>query len=175
MLTTKLESKTMIESDVFVEALQQMGVNFFTGVPDSILGGIIEELMTRRLYTPAVREDEAVAMAAGAYMGGMIPAVLMQNSGLGTSLNALISLNVIYRQPCILLVSWRGFQGKDAPEHLVMGETMPQLLDIMKIPHRTLGEQTMMEDLKWVSQTSMKQRTPVALLIKKGVVRALHP
>ena len=115
----------MIESDAFVQALQDMGVNFFTGVPDSILGGIIAELIDRRLYTPAVREDEAVAMAAGAYMGGKIPAVLMQNSGLGTSLNTLISLNVIYRQPCILIVSWRGQGGKDAPEHLVMGEVMP--------------------------------------------------
>ena len=82
----------MIESDAFVQALQDIGVDFFTGVPDSILGGIIAELMERRLYTPAVREDEAVAMAAGAYMAGKIPAVLMQNSGLGTSLNTLISL-----------------------------------------------------------------------------------
>ena len=48
----------MIESDAFVQALQDMGVNFFTGVPDSILGGIIAELIDRRLYTPAVREDE---------------------------------------------------------------------------------------------------------------------
>ncbi|MCC2640838.1 MAG: comD [Nitrospira sp.] len=165
----------MIDSDVFVQALQDMGVDFFSGVPDSILGGIIEELMTRRLYTPAVREDEAVAMAAGAYMGGKTPAVLMQNSGLGTSLNALISLNMMYQQPCILIVSWRGFQGKDAPEHLVMGETMPQLLDTMKIPHRTLSEQTMMDDFRWVGQTFMKQRIPVALLIKKGIVKGLHP
>jgi sulfopyruvate decarboxylase alpha subunit len=130
--------RSVIESDVFVQTMQDMGVNFFTGVPDSILGGIIAELMNRRLYTPAVREDEAVGMAAGAYMAGKTPAVLMQNSGLGTSLNALISLNMIYQQPCILIVSWRGQGGKDAPEHLVMGEVMPQLLDTVKIPHRTL-------------------------------------
>jgi sulfopyruvate decarboxylase alpha subunit len=165
----------MIQSDVLVQAFQDMGVDFFTGVPDSMLGGIIAELMTRQVYTPAVREDEAVAMAAGAYMAGKIPAVLMQNSGLGTSLNALISLHLIYRQPCVLIVSWRGFQGKDAPEHLVMGETMPQLLDTMKIPHRTLSEQTMSDDLKWLGETFMKQRIPVALLIKKGVVKGLQP
>ncbi len=165
----------MIESDAFVQALQDMGVNFFTGVPDSILGGIIAELMERRLYTPAVREDEAVAMAAGAYMAGKIPAVLMQNSGLGTSLNALISLNLIYQQPCVLIVSWRGYQGKDAPEHLVMGQTMPELLDTVKIPRRTLTEKTAVEDLKWVAETFMKQRIPVALLITKGVVKGLHP
>src|ERR671932_1892794 len=139
----------MIESDDFVQALQDIGFDFFTGVPDSILGGIISTLLERRLYTPAVREDEAVAMAAGAYMAGKVPAVLMQNSGLGTSLNALISLNLIYQQPCLLLVSWRGFQGKDAPEHLVMGQTMPQLLDTMKIPHRTLSVDSATTDLRW--------------------------
>ncbi len=120
-------------------------------------------------------QSRAQAMAAGAYMAGKVPAVLMQNSGLGTSLNTLISLNMMYRQPCILLVSWRGFEGKDAPEHLVMGETMPQLLDTMRIPHRTLSEPTMMDDLRWVGQTVMKQRVPVALLIKKGIIKGLHP
>lgn len=165
----------MIESDVFVRGMQDIGVNFFTGVPDSILGGIIAELMNRRLYTPAVREDEAVGMAAGAYMAGKIPAVLMQNSGLGTSLNALISLNVIYRQPCVLIVSWRGQGGKDAPEHLVMGEVMPRLLDTVKIPHRVLTEKTLTEDFKWVKEVWVKQQIPVALVIAKGVVKGLHP
>lgn len=165
----------MIDSDVFVQALQDIGVEFFTGVPDSILGGIIATLMERRLYVPANREDEAMAMAAGAYMAGKVPAVLMQNSGLGTSLNTIISLNLIYHQPCIMIVSWRGYQGKDAPEHLVMGQTMPQLLDLMKIPHRTLSEATMAQDLKWVAETFMTQRIPVALIIQKGVIKGLHP
>jgi len=132
-------------------------------------------LLGALIFILAVREDEAVAMAAGAYMAGKVPAVLMQNSGLGTSLNTLVSLNMMYRQPCILLVSWRGFEGKDAPEHLVMGETMPQLLDTVRIPHRTLSEPTMMDDLRWVGQTVMKQRIPVALLIKKGIIKGLHP
>lgn len=165
----------MIESDVFVQALQDMGVNFFTGVPDSILGGIIAELMNRGHYIPAVREDEAVGMAAGAYMAGRIPAVLMQNSGLGTSLNTLLSLNLIYRQPCVLIVSWRGQGGKDAPEHLVMGEVMPQLLDTVKIPHRTLTEKTAVEDFRWIADTFMKMQIPVALIIPKGVVKGLQP
>jgi sulfopyruvate decarboxylase TPP-binding subunit len=82
---------------------------------------------------------------------------------------------MIYRQPCILLVSWRGFQGQDAPEHLVMGETMVSLLDTMKIPHRTLSEQTLTDDFRWIGHTFMQQRVPLALLIKKGTVKALHP
>ncbi len=165
----------MLESDSFVQALQDIGFDFFTGVPDSILAGVIDVLMERRLFTPAVREDEAVAMAAGAYMAGKVPVVLMQNSGLGTSLNALTSLNLIYQQPCLLIISWRGFEGKDAPEHLVMGKIMTQLLDTIKIPHRTISEHTAIEDLRWTAETFMKQRIPVALLLKKGVVKGIQP
>jgi len=123
----------------FVSLLQDVGFDFFTGVPDSTLGGIIATLIERRVYIPAVREDEAVGLAAGAYMGGRIPAVLMQNSGLGTSLNALISLNLIYLQPCLLLVSWRGHDGTDAPEHLVMGQVMTKLLDLVRSRARGRG------------------------------------
>jgi sulfopyruvate decarboxylase alpha subunit len=165
----------VIDSDVFVQSLQDLGVNFFTVVPDSILGGIIAELMVRRAYVPAVREDEAVGMAAGAYMAGRVPAVLMQNSGLGTCLNTLMSLNLIYRQPCLLIVSWRGQGGNDAPEHLVMGEVMPQLLDMVQIPHRMLTEKTAAEDLRWVVETLMKRQIPVVLILTKGVVKGLHP
>ncbi|GJL63686.1 MAG: hypothetical protein NPIRA04_23400 [Nitrospirales bacterium] len=165
----------MIDSDDFVTALEDIGIDFFTGVPDTILGGIIAALTEARLYVPAVREDEAVAMAAGAYLGGKIPAVLMQNSGLGNSLNILESLNLIYRIPCVLLISWRGFEGKDAPEHLVMGQTMTQLLDTIKIPHRTLSAETMVDDLKWTATTFMEQRIPLALLLKKGIVKTVQP
>ena len=165
----------MIESDDFVKALRDIGFDFFTGVPDTILGGIIATLTEEGLYTPAVREDEAVALAAGAYLAGKIPVVLMQNSGLGNAINVLASLNLIYRIPCLLLVSWRGFQGKDAPEHLVIGETMPQLLDTLRIPHRTISTDTMGDDLKWTAQTFMEQRIPLALLLKKGIVKTVQP
>ena len=165
----------MIESDEFVKTLQSIGYDFFTGVPDTILGGIIAYLTEEQLYTPAVREDEAVAMAAGAYLGGKIPAVLMQNSGLGNAINVPTSLNLIYQIPCLLLVSWRGFQGKDAPEHLVMGQTMTQLLDTLRIPHRTVSAETLGDDLTWTAQTFMDQRIPVALLLKKGIVKTIQP
>jgi len=165
----------MIDSDDFVKALNRIGFDFFTGVPDSILGGIIAVLTENQSYTPAVREDEAVAMAAGAYLAGKVPAVLMQNSGLGNVINVLASLNLIYRIPCLLLLSWRGFQGQDAPEHLVMGQTMTQILDTLRIPHRTLSPETLTEDLQWTANAFMEQQVPVALLLKKGIVKTLQP
>ena len=154
----------------FVSLLQEVGFDFFTGVPDSTLAGTIAVLIERRAYIPAVREDEALGIAAGAYMGGKVPAVLMQNSGLGTSLNALVSLNLIYLQPCLLLISWRGHDGKDAPEHVVMGQVMTKQLELVRIPHRTVRAETVREDVGWAAQACMTQRIPVALLITKGVL-----
>jgi len=165
----------MIESDDLVRALEGIGCDFFTGVPDTILAGVIDALGERRLFTPAVREDEAMTMAAGAFLGGKIPVVLMENSGLGQAMNVLMSLNLIYTIPCVMIISWRGFEGKDATEHLVMGQTMPQLLDTIRIPHRTLSEQTLGDDLQWTAKTFMAQRIPVALFVKKGVVKTLQP
>jgi hypothetical protein len=81
----------------------------------------------------------AVGLAAGAWLGGRRPVVVMQNSGLGTSLNALASLSLMYGLPALLLVTWRGYQGKDAPEHILMGEISPGLLDLLGIPYRVLS------------------------------------
>lgn len=121
----------------FKKRLKGLGFDFFTGVPCSLLGGIIEALGEE--YIPAVREDTALGLAAGAYLGGRKPCVLMQNSGLGYSLNVLTSLNMIYDIPILMLVSFRGFGGKDAPEHLIMGEHCVGLVKAFGIPNSVPG------------------------------------
>src|SRR4029450_14018984 len=87
------------------------------------------------------------APAAG--RGGARRAVIMQNWGLGTSLNALASLSLMYGFPALLLVTWRGFGGKDAPEHILMGEISPRLLELMGVPHRILAADSLDGDLAW--------------------------
>ncbi|MEK7879529.1 MAG: thiamine pyrophosphate-binding protein, partial [candidate division NC10 bacterium] len=135
----------------FVALLEDRGYDFFAGVPCSLLEGILGSLEDhpRLPYLAAIREDAAVGTAAGAWLAGRRPAVLLQNSGLGTCLNALVSLSLMYKLPCLLLVSWRGYGGKDAPEHLLMGEISPALLDLVGIHHRTLRPGSLAEDLDW--------------------------
>ena len=79
-----------ISGKEFIEAAESEGYDFFTGVPCSLVGDAIAALEThpRLPYVPAVREDVAVGMAAGAWLAGRAPFVIMQNSGLGTSLNS---------------------------------------------------------------------------------------
>ncbi|HKZ06940.1 MAG TPA: thiamine pyrophosphate-dependent enzyme [Methylomirabilota bacterium] len=161
-----------ISGKEFVEIAEGEGYDFFAGVPCSLVGDAIAALEAhpRLPYVPAVREDVAVGMAAGAWLAGRSPMVIMQNSGLGTSLNAVVSLSLMYRLPALLLVTWRGYAGKDAPEHIVMGDISPRLLELMGIPHRVLGADSAPADIAWARAESMRLSQPVALLLPPGVM-----
>lgn len=153
----------------FVDRLLAAGFDFFAGVPCSLVGPVIAELEARGVYLGETREDAALGVAAGAYMGGKLPVVVMQNSGLGVSLNALGSLHILYEMPCLIVVTWRGFEGKDAPEHLVMGDVLPRLLDLFGVPHRAPDDASLEADVDWAAETARATRKPVALIVKPGL------
>jgi sulfopyruvate decarboxylase alpha subunit len=163
----------MMKSSEFVKVLEKHGFNFFAGVPDSILNGVVSSLMDRgeNYYLAAVREDDALGMACWAYLAGKKPVVLMQNSGLGTSLNALTSLHLIYKTPCLLIISWRGHGGVDAPEHIVMGDVCTKILETIGIPHRILSSDSLAEDTAWALKVMENEKVPVAFMVKKGILQ----
>jgi phosphonopyruvate decarboxylase len=162
----------MISGGEFADALERQGFRFFAGVPCSLIEDLIATLEShpRLPYVATPREDVAVGLAAGAWFGGRRPAVLMQNSGLGTSLNALASLALMYGLPALLVVTWRGHGGKDAPEHVLMGEISPRLLELLGIPHRVLKADTLEADLAWALSVMDRAMQPVALLVPPKVV-----
>jgi sulfopyruvate decarboxylase alpha subunit len=165
-----------IEPERFVAELRERGYDFFAGVPCSLLKQVLAVLSSQDEvpYIPAAREDGALGMAAGAQMAGKRPVVLMQNSGLGVSLNALLSLQMEYELPCLLVISWRGYGGVDAPEHVIMGPSMCGILDTVGIPHKTLEPEGSAEDitaaLDWAGGELERTRRPVALLARKGAL-----
>ncbi len=162
----------MHKSEDFAQKLLNAGYDFFTGVPCSIIGNLITNLTDRPdvTYIPAAREDAAVGIGSGAYMGGKAPVVLMQNSGLGQCLNTLTSLNLIYKLPCLLLVTWRGFGNKDAPEHLVMGRACEYLLDAVGIAHYTFNHDNIETLINMSYKQVTEKREPLALFLKKGII-----
>ncbi len=174
---------TAIPGADLLSMLEEAGSRFFTGVPCSLLTGLIRALEDRQaatdpgappIYVASVREDESVGLASGSAMAGVPACVLMQNSGLGNCLNALASLNAIYDVPLVLLVSWRGYQGNDAPEHILMGEAMPALMETFGIPAKPVepGEDAdaVRAKIAWVHEQAAATRRPAALFIRKGVV-----
>jgi sulfopyruvate decarboxylase subunit alpha len=159
-------------AEAFVAALREQGYDFFVGVPCSLLSGLVSLLdrAEELHYISATREDSAVGMAVGASMAGKRPMVLMQNSGLGVAVNALSSLLLMYQTPALLVVSWRGQDGKDAPEHLLMGRITLPLLELLGIPHRVLDASLpMSSQLAWATAQLAAGRT-AALVAPKGVL-----
>jgi sulfopyruvate decarboxylase subunit alpha len=157
----------------FVAALEAHGFDFFAGVPCSLLKGLVSLLEENPAlhYVSATREDSAIGMAVGAWLGGKLPMVLMQNSGLGVSVNALASLSTMYEIPTLLVISWRGEGGKDAPEHILMGEIMMPILDLLKIPHRVLSrEEPMTAQVGWAKDVLVSSRKPAALIAPAGIL-----
>ena len=165
-MTTQVADSTQ----ACVEALTSQGFNFFTGVADSLVASLILALEREDpAYIPAVREDAAIGLASGAFLSGRRPVVLMQNSGLGYCLNALTSLNLIYKIPLLLIVGWRGYLGKDAPEHLVMGEQCENLLKTIGIPVLVPSQEEVAGAITKANILMEKERIPVAILIRPGI------
>jgi len=156
----------------FCLTLKKHGFNFFIGVPCSILKNIINCLQVDPdvPYVSATREDEAIGIATGAFLGGQKPVVLMQNSGLGNSIGALASLPLLYKIPMLLLISWRGYQGKDAPEHLIMGKNTIKLLKDVGIPTQILSKKKTEKAISTAVNVMEEQQVPVAIVIKREVV-----
>jgi len=156
----------------FLDALERAGFDFFAGVPCSLLTGLIALLDAeeRYGYLSAVREDTAIGAAAGAYLGGGKPVVFMQNSGLGVSINALASLSLLYELPVLLVISWRGEGGQDAPEHRLMGQVTDRLLDTIGIRHDLLDPARLDEQVAAAAARLDQTRRPVALIVRKGIL-----
>jgi phosphonopyruvate decarboxylase len=124
----------LINTKMFGEELKKMGFQFFSGVPCSFLKNLINYAINDCDYVAATNEGEAVAIAAGAYLAGEKPVVLMQNSGLTNAVSPLVSLNYPFRIPVLGFVSLRGEPGiPDEPQHELMGRITTQMLDLMEI------------------------------------------
>lgn len=87
------------------------------------------------IHVPVTREEEGFGICAGAYMGGKKTAILMQNSGLGNSVNVLASLYKLYQFPILMVMSHRGTEGEFMSAQIPMGEATPGVLDALEIAY----------------------------------------
>ncbi|MEU1885867.1 thiamine pyrophosphate-binding protein [Micromonospora sp. WMMD987] len=142
----------------------------FFGTPCGILAPLYSRLeATANLWTVS-REDNAVGVAAGAAMAGRSPVVLMQNSGLGQSVNALASLVVPYRIPMLLIVSLRGVPPDFTTENIVMGRLTEPLLREAGIPTVHLEEENLAAQADWAGRLVVERRQPAALLVPPALL-----
>lgn len=137
----------MLSPKIFIESLAAKGIDFFAGVPDSLLKNVcafISDTLDDRHNIIAANEGAAVGLAAGHYLAtGHIPCVYMQNSGEGNAINPLASLTdkEVYGIPVLLVIGWRGEPSvHDEPQHVKQGKITLPLLDAMGIRHEILSQ-----------------------------------
>lgn len=167
----------MLNTELFCAALQQFHLDFFAGVPDSLLKNFCACLATTTdssHYTITANEGAAVALAAGHFLAKRQPAVVfMQNSGLGNAVNPLLSLTdtAVYNIPLLLIIGWRGEPNtKDEPQHITQGELTLPLLQTMRIHHAVLADndEEAAAQVKTAYEYMMKTNNAYALVVKKG-------
>ena len=165
----------MISADDFLEPARDEGFDFYTGVPCSYLTPLINRVINdpANRYVGAASEGEAVGIAAGAWLAGRQTVVMCQNSGLGNAVNPLTSLNVPFQIPTLLVVTWRGQPGlADEPQHELMGQITPALLDTLRIPHMAFPAtiDKIGPAIAAMSSSLRETRLPFAFIMEKGSV-----
>lgn len=165
----------MIPCQKFYEFLVRNQIDFFTGVPDSLLKDFcayVTDHTDEKNNIIAANEGNAIALATGHYLATRkIGLVYMQNSGLGNTINPLTSLadQDVYSIPMLLIIGWRGKPGeKDEPQHVKMGKVMLNTLDTLKIPYKLLGENyenTINEAIDYMKNN----KVPYAIVVKKDI------
>jgi sulfopyruvate decarboxylase alpha subunit len=154
--------------EVVLATLKANDVKLIVYVPDRVLTPLIKALEADPLFTvfPATREEEALGIITGAWMGGMRGALLMQTSGFATLPNALASLALPCQIPALLFVSERGTLGEFNLGQAMVCRTMRPVLDSLGIEHHTI---TRHDELEFIVDRSIKQavmtQAPVTFIL----------
>ena len=154
--------------EIVQQTLMRNDVKLVTYVPDKVFTPLIKNLHADPdfLTFPTAREEEALGIVSGAWMGGRRGAVLMQTSGFGTIPNVLASLVVPYQVPAIMFVSERGTLGEFNLGQALVCKTMRPVLDSLSMEHHTITRQ---DELAFILDRSIKQAVatlaPVAFIL----------
>jgi len=168
----------MIRPQFFYELLKENGTGFFTGVPDSLLKSFcayLTDTAGSKNHIIAANEGCAVGLAAGYYFAtGNVPLVYMQNSGLGNTVNPLLSLadREVYSVPLLLVIGWRGEPNvHDEPQHIKQGRVTCSLLDAMEIPYCILSDEEAEAKVQLEKAYShiKASSSPYAVVVRKGI------
>lgn len=156
----------------FANLLKKHEMRFVSSVPDSAIQGIIQTLEADPYFHYAAmnREDNLISWAAGLHLAGETPLIMMQNSGIGNMLDALISLQMTYRMPLVMLISWRGLEKKDEVQHWIWGEVQNPILEAVQVPCVLLerGAENIEAAFDRAVEMAERRQWPVALLLRRG-------
>ena len=160
------EGVTLSISQKIVDGLIEHNVNFVTTVPCKQLAGVIEiiEKTPQMLHVPSNKEDEGMGLCAGAWMGGMRPCIIMQNTALGVTVNTLATLIQFYQMPLPMIISYRGELGERVACQVEMAVHTKALLDQLHIQTYHFHKPEDVEEIGAIIKHTFMSRKPTAIL-----------
>ena len=157
-------------SDISQELLAQLkgnGADFFASVPCKLLGDLINLLAEDKSvgYITANREEEALGICSGAFLGGKTPVLVMQNTGIGTMITSLCSLGLFYQIPLTMIISHRGSPGEAIGTQVPMSIAAQPLLEEIGIPTFAFSDGGDVARVGQLVQYAQVAQRPVAALL----------
>lgn len=121
-------------AEAVAEAIVEAGVSVASILPDSATAKVFAHLENRVATVAISREEEGVGILAGAYLAGDFGALLMQNTGLANSLNAIAGYAIPAGIPMLLVVNLRGDLGEFSPAQVPLGMGTAPVLRSLGVP-----------------------------------------
>ncbi len=151
------------------DCIEGAGIDTVLSLPCNLLAGLIAEIDRRSIkHVPVCREEEGVGIAAGIALAGKRPMLILQNSGLGNSINALLSLTQLYKLPLFMLISQRGDQGEPIAAQVPMGRVTTKLLTDIGIAYMLLNSKNDIATLgKAITQCFAEKNVGSALISRE--------
>ncbi|MGA7001020.1 MAG: decarboxylase [Pseudolabrys sp.] len=165
---TDSQTRAITWYDIVLATLKANDVRLVVYVPDRVFTPLIKGIHADPFFNAfaATREEEALAIITGAWMGGLRGAVLMQTSGFGTIPNALASLVVPCQIPALIFVSERGTLGEFNLGQALVCKTMRPVLNSLAVENITITRQ---DELAFTIDRSIKQavatQAPVTFIL----------
>lgn len=158
--------------DLIHATLGELGVRQVAYVPDAGHTRLIELCQSdpKMRAVPLTTEEEGVALAAGAWLGGQRAVLLMQSSGVGNCVN-MLALPRVCRMPLLALVTMRGEFGELNPWQLPMGQSTADVLRLAGVIVQRLDEPARAgETVRAAGNMAFAGQVPVAVLIGQGLI-----
>ena len=165
---TDSQTRAITWYDIVLATLKANDVRLVVYVPDRVFTPLIKGIHADPFFNAfaATREEEALGIMTGAWMGGLRGAVLMQTSGFGTIPNALASLVVPCQIPALIFVSERGTLGEFNLGQALVCKTMRPVLNSLAVENITITRQ---DELAFTIDRSIKQavatQAPVTFIL----------
>jgi sulfopyruvate decarboxylase beta subunit len=120
--------------------MEAAGVDFLSSLPCDRVKGLIALASARIRGVPLTREEEGVGISAGAALAGRRPAMVVQSSGVGNMINALMSLTAFYELPLAVFVSRRGVHAEGIAAQVPMGRVLPGLIESLGLGYTNVED-----------------------------------